>query len=463
MALLTLQEILQATSGRVLSPGAERFNGVSIDSRTIGENELFVALKGARFDGHDFVDEALKRGAGAIVSDPPKVPLGKGTLIHVEDTLRALQEIARSRRQAQGVTVVGVTGTNGKTSTKEMICAIAKLRGPVLCSSGNLNNQIGLPLNLLRLAGEDLCVLEMGASKKGDIRELCEISLPDYGVITNIGPAHLEGFGSIETVRDTKLELMEFANVIGLNGDDAMLSAVIRGLPERPARTILTFGIAQDAQVMAKNIVMGDLSAPAAGITSFDLHIGGRMSARIVLKVPGMFNVYNALAAATVAHALGVPPDGIGEGLAEFRGVPMRLELKKMKGAVVISDMYNANPASMEEALKELVRVRGRRAIAVLGDMLELGAYAETAHRTLGSWLADLRVDVFVGVGPLMRAAVEEFSSRTDSSRSAYALEDARGARDVLDQILAEGDTVLVKGSRAMRMEQIVEGAQCST
>ncbi|MGW8272821.1 MAG: UDP-N-acetylmuramoyl-tripeptide--D-alanyl-D-alanine ligase [Thermodesulfovibrionales bacterium] len=463
MALLTLEAIVAATSGRILSRYAETFHGVSIDSRTIGEGELFVALRGERFDGHDFVGEALKRGSGAIVSEILRAPVSERTLIQVEDTLRALQEIARARRQARDVTVVGITGTNGKTSTKEMICSIARHRGPVLCSSGNFNNQIGLPLNLLKLNGEGLCVLEMGASRRGDIRELCEISLPDYGVITNIGPAHLEGFGSIEAVRDTKLELMDFAKVIALNGDDDMLRTVVKGVTQRPSRSILTFGIKRDAQVMARNVVLGDLAASGSARTSFDLHIGGRMAARVQMRVPGIFNVYNALAAAAIADALEVPPDVTAAGLEEFQGVPMRLELKRSRGALVISDMYNANPASMDEALKELVRMKGRRAIVVLGDMLELGAYAETAHRTLGSALVDLPVEVFIGVGPLMRAAVEEFSSRANSSRSAYCFDDAPGAREALGRILSEGDTVLVKGSRAMRMEQIVEDAKCST
>lgn len=463
MAVLTVEEILRATSGRVLAKGSERFHGVSIDSRTIRDAELFIALKGERFDGHDFVGDALKRGAGAIVSDPARVYPAEGTLIRVKDTLRALQGLARSTRQARRVTVVGVTGTNGKTSTKEMLCAIARLRGPVLCSSGNLNNQIGLPLNLLRLEGEDLCILEMGASRKGDIRELCEISLPDYGVITNIGPAHLEGFGSIESVRDTKLELMEFAKLVALNGDDAMLSPVIKEFRQGAGRRLITYGIRQEAYVMARNVVMDDSPASGGCSTSFELLIGGRVAARVVMRVPGIFNIYNALAAASIADALGVPPEVTSAGLAGFRGVPMRLELKRMKGALVISDMYNANPASMEEALKELVRVKRHRAIAVLGDMLELGAYAETAHRTLGAWLADLPVDVFVGVGPLMRAAVEEFSSRANSSRRSYCSDDASGAAEVLRKILGEGDTVLVKGSRAMKMEEIVEEAQCST
>ncbi|MGE5893244.1 MAG: UDP-N-acetylmuramoyl-tripeptide--D-alanyl-D-alanine ligase [bacterium] len=456
MAGFSLEEILQATGGKALSRGAEHFTGISTDSRTIREGELFVALKGERFDGHDFVGEVLKKAAGAVVATRRGVPAA-GTVILVEQTLRALQDIARSRRNSKKAKVIGITGTNGKTTTKEMLCGIVNNYVRALCSRGNLNNQIGLPLNLLRLEDEGICILEMGASRKGDIRELCEIALPDYGVITNIGPAHLEGFGSIEAVSDTKLEMAAFVNVLILNKDDALLSGALQAMSSEQRKSVLTFGIQAEADVMAKNVVIPERTGVRAQQTHFDLHIKGAKVTDISLNLLGTFNISNALAASAMAYVLGIPSEVIGRGLAEFQGVAMRLELREMKGAVVISDMYNANPASMEEALKELVRIRGRRAIAVLGDMLELGSYAEAEHRKLGTSMARMPVDVFIGVGPLMESTVAEFRSHANGSRKVFLVADSESARKKLREIIEAGDTVLIKGSRGMNMEKVME------
>ncbi len=443
MSRYTLTEILEATSGRLILRGADAFSGVSIDSRTIKDGELFVALKGDRFDGHLFVDEALKKGLGAVVSYPPVVPRGR-SIIHVNNTLRALQRIARYRRLNRQVTVIGVTGTNGKTTTKEMIAAILSGRYKVLSSRGNLNNQIGLPLCLTDLDDHDIAVLEMGASRAGDIRELSDIARPDIGVITNIGPAHLEGFGSLETVRDTKYEILDFVKTAVLNIDDPS----IKDIPGQCR--IVTFGMNQEADVRADNIVHEE-----AGL-SFTVSLKEGGSYDIRLRVPGLFNVYNALAAVAVCRLLNVPVDNISSSLGEFRGVPMRLELKELKGALVISDLYNANPASMEEAVKELVRLRKGRAVAVLGDMLELGSYGEQAHRKLGRWLATLDVDVLIAVGDLMSYTCEEFSAGNGSVKALH-VKDPREAREILLAMVGKEDTVLIKGSRGMRLEGVLE------
>ncbi len=443
MSRYTLTEILEATSGRLILRGADAFSGVSIDSRTIKDGELFVALKGDRFDGHLFVDEALKKGLGAVVSYPPVVPRGR-SIIHVNNTLRALQRIARYRRLNRQVTVIGVTGTNGKTTTKEMIAAVLDGRYKVLSSRGNLNNQIGLPLCLTDLDDHDIAVLEMGASRAGDIRELSDIARPDIGVITNIGPAHLEGFGSLETVRDTKYEILDFVKTAVLNIDDPS----IKDIPGQCR--IVTFGMNQEADVRADNIVHEE-----AGL-SFTVYLKEGGSSDIRLRVPGLFNVYNALAAVAVCRLLNVPVDNISSSLGEFRGVPMRLELKELKGALVISDLYNANPASMEEAVKELVRLRKGRAVAVLGDMLELGSYGEQAHRKLGRWLATLDVDVLIAVGDLMSYTCEEFSAGNGSVKALH-VKDPREAREILLAMVGKEDTVLIKGSRGMRLEGVLE------
>ena len=457
MATLTLNEILEATGGRVISraPGRSPFTGVSIDSRNIGEGELFIALRGERFDGHDFLAEALKRGGGAVVSAPAAAPVKGKTIVLVSNTLKALHDIARFIRRKRRPTVIGVTGTNGKTTTKELIAAVLGIRLRVMKNSGNLNNQIGLPLSLAQLEeGDTFAVVEMGASAGGDIKELCDIAVPDIGVITNIGPAHLQGFGSIEMVRNTKLELFDAVKTIALNADDRFLMEGALGRKGRnQSPAVVTFGMSEPADVYAQEIESEDRRS------LFTLCIGGR-SVRVALNVPGRFNISNALAAASVCTALGIGPEEIRAGIEAFAGVPMRLEFKEVRGATVISDVYNANPASMEEALKELVRLRKSRAIAVLGDMLELGSSAEEAHRRLGRWMAGLPVDVLITAGDLMAKAAGEFSaSRGEPAGSGRVVMTANSvdAGRALLGICGSGDTVLVKGSRGMRMERVLE------
>ncbi len=446
MSRYTITEIIEATGGRVLSKGQEYVTGISIDSRTIKEGELFIALKGQRFDGHQFLEEALQRGSGAVVSLPPLLPYQGRSIIYVDNTLKALQRIARYRRVKSEATVIGVTGTNGKTTTKEMIATVLSRRYRVLRSRGNLNNQIGLPLCLTDLTDEEFAVLEMGASRVGDIRELCEIALPQIGVITNIGPAHLEGFGSIEQVRKTKLEMLEFVDTLIINHDDPMLFPLTG--ESRAVRELITYGLSEGAMVRATEIHYN-----STGI-NFTLRVNAK-AIPVKLNLFGRFNVYNALAAASVCLLFGCLNE-FKEAIAEFRGVPMRHEIRHLKGATVISDLYNANPASMEEAVKELVHLKRARAVAVLGDMLELGAYSEVAHRDLGRWLATLPVDLFIGVGPLMRYACEEFQ-RMDSTREVYSVDDPLQARQILLERVKEGDTVLVKGSRGMKLERLLE------
>ncbi len=466
MATLTVKEILDATGGRVIygASGGAPFTGVSIDSRSIREGELFIALKGERFDGHNFLMDAMGKGRGAVVSAPPATPVRGKTVVYVRNTLKALQDIARYVRLQRHPTVIGITGTNGKTTTKELIASILGIRHKVMKNSGNLNNQVGLPLSLTTVEeGDEFAVVEMGASIRGDIRELCGIAVPDYGVITNIGPAHLEGFGSLEMVRSTKLELYDEVRIIALNADDRFL---MEGVSERTGGSdgpdVVTFGMGGDPDVYARDIELRERA------TSFALCTGDRC-VDITMNVPGRFNVSNALAAAAVCIALGIGLDEIRKGIESFAGVPMRLEIKELLGAAIISDVYNANPASMEEAVKELVRMRKDRTIAVLGDMLELGAYSEEAHRRLGRWIAELPVDVFIAVGEMMEKAAEEFSASSGKSPvpgRVIAVPNSAEARTVLFDICREGDTVLVKGSRGMKMERVLEentGISCGS
>ncbi len=427
----------------MLYTNKEEFTGLSIDSRSIGDGELFVALKGERFDGHSFLGDALKRGAGAIVDREPEGLFEGRTLICVSDTLRSLQDIARQMRSSRNIPVVGVTGTNGKTTTKELVASVLGQRHKVLKTRGNLNNHIGVPLCISGMEGDETAmVIEMGSNAEGDIRLLCDIARPNIAVVTNVGPAHLEGFGSLEMVRQTDLEILEYVKTVSVNADDSFLLEGVEGFSGKT----VTYGIRNKADVCAKDIELRERGA------RFTICFPDGETLGVDLEISGMCNVYNALAAASAAYELGVEKRQIKQGLESFRGVPMRLEVKELSGALVISDVYNANPASMEEAVKELIRLKRRRTIAVLGDMLELGRYSESAHRELIRGLSGRGVDILIAVGEEMKRASSEFAGMR------YEADDAEAAGFVLSGILTEGDTVLIKGSRGMHMETVLSG-----
>jgi UDP-N-acetylmuramoyl-tripeptide--D-alanyl-D-alanine ligase len=444
MGILTIEDIITATGGKVIYGNSNTFTGVSIDSRTIKEGELFIALKGRRFDGHNFLHEALKRGSGSLVNIYPGEPVNGKTIIYVNDTLRALQEIARYMRLKKDIPAIAVTGSNGKTTTKELIASILSTGYRLLKNTGNLNNNIGLPLSLTRISDEDeIVVLEMGASGPGEIKELCEIAVPNYGVLTNISQAHLEGFKDLETVRKTKLELLDYIRVAVVNADDPFLMEGIHLSGFKG--NVIRYGIENPAEICASDIRLFENGSV------FSLHTGENKSIEVHPKISGMFNIYNILGAASVGYLFNIDLQNIKNAIDSFAGVPMRLELKELNGIKVISDVYNANPASMEEAIKELVRIRKGRIIAVLGDMLELGSYEEEAHRRLGKLMSGLSVDIFIAVGARMAFAASEFSG------SVYKLQNAIEAGKLLKEISREGDTVLIKGSRGMNMDKVLE------
>ena len=445
MGMLTVEDILTATGGRVIFNSAHSFAGIAIDSRTIQEGELFVALKGGRSDGHDFVGAALGKGNGALVSIEQIAPVKDKTIIFVNDTLKALQDIARHMRSKRDIPVVAVTGSNGKTTTKELIASILGTQYRVLKNTGNLNNHIGLPLSLAGISDTDeVVVLEMGASSPGEIKALCDIANPDYGVLTNISPAHLEGFGDIETVRKTKLELLDYAGVAVVNADDAFMMEGIRDSGFQGS--IVRYGISNSADVSASNISLHEQGS------NFLLHLGTDKAIDVSPKLSGMFNIYNILAAASVGNLFDVEPGNIKKAIDSFTGVPMRLEFKDLDGMKIISDVYNANPASTEAAAKELVRIKRGRSIAVLGDMLELGPYGEDEHRRIGRLLSALKVDIFISVGTLMGLAASEFQG------DVYTLRTSVEAGQLLKTLWQRGDTILIKGSRGMHMEKVLEG-----
>ena len=445
MAVLTIEDIIAAAGGTIIRRNAGSFAGVSIDSRNIQEGELFVALKGGRFDGHDFLPQALEKGSGAIVHVLQTAPREDKTIIQVPDTLKALQDIARFSRIKKDIPVVAVTGSNGKTTTKELTASILGTQYRILKNTGNLNNHIGLPLSLTKISDEDqIIVLEMGASAPGEIRELCGIAVPDYGILTNISRAHLEGFHDMQTVRKTKLELLETVRVVVVNADDRFLMEGIHVSGFQGA--IMRYGIETPADIRATNITLCEQGS------AFHLHFGENQFVEVNAHISGMFNIYNLLAAASIGYLFHIDPENIKKAIDSFTGVPMRLEFREINGIKIISDMYNANPASMEVAIKELARIRKGRSIAVLGDMLELGSYEEEAHRELGRCMSELSIDIFLAVGTRMAFAASAFRG------SVYILNNPEEAGRFLRNIWGTGDTVLIKGSRGMHMERVLEG-----
>jgi len=452
--MFTLEEIAEATGGSMKgAPGAVAV-GVSTDSRAVSQGELFVPLRGERFDGHDFVNAAAERGVGIFIVDQSwaashPLPAGSSAVV-VPDTLRALGDLAAWHRRRFKITVVAITGSNGKTTTKEMLARILSQTGPGLKTEGNLNNLIGLPLTLLRLTGKERwAVLELGMSAFGEIDRLAEIAAPDLGIITNAFPAHLETLGSVEGVARAKGELflrLKPGSFAVYNVDDPLVSQCATPLDVRR----LTFGL-RGAEVSS------------ASITSL-----GKRGESFTLRLPheeqpvhlcafGRHNVYNALAAAAAAHALGVSGVMIRLGLEEFTPYDKRFQLEELSGVVLIDDSYNANPASMAAALATLGEVREEgRACAVLGDMLELGAGAEAAHRDLGRLVAG-SVERLYLMGDFAKVVAEGAQAAgLDPAAIMVAADHAELSRELLAWV-KPGDCVLVKGSRGMQMERVAQ------
>ena len=424
--------------------GADRsFNGVSTDTRSLKQGELFIALQGPNFDGCDYVGQARDKGAaGAVV---PRVVDADISQIAVDDSRRALGELGAAWRQQLSPVVVGVTGSNGKTTLKELTAACLATAAPTLATHGNLNNDIGMPLMLTRIEDRHrFAVLEMGANHAGEIAYLTALAKPDIVVITNAGAAHLEGFGSLDGVARAKGEILcgeSRPKVAILNADDRYFdywSKLVEDIQ------LLTFGIEADADVYARNIVA------RAGYSSFDLYLpGGEVS--VTLPLSGLHNVRNACAAAAIAAAAGIDIADIKSGLESVQPVDGRLRrLAGINGATIYDDSYNANPLSVVAAAEFLASLPGDN-VLVLGDMGELGDAAAKLHAETGAQVREAGISRLLAAGDLSRNTVEGFGE--GASWHADVDELAAG----LASELREGVNVLVKGSRFMRMERVVE------
>lgn len=459
MGSLSLQAIATELHSRC-ADGDIAVAGVATDSRRVAAGDIYIALRGERFDGHEFIGAAATQGAvAAVVSVPQTAALPQ---LRVGDTRAALGLIARMNRRRFINPVIGITGSAGKTTCKEMLAAILAQCGPTLATQGNLNNEIGVPLTLLRIAPEHrYAVIEMGAARAGDIAYLCRFAEPDIALITSVLPAHLEGFGSIDGIARTKGEIFAGLSeggtaVINVDSD---YESLWRGLAGE--RRVITFGLNPAAAVTARSIVR------SVDGTRFEL-LSPAGSVPIELRLPGLHNVRNALAAAAAAIVAGAPLAAIATGLAGLRPVPGRLQSRRgLHGEIVIDDSYNANPGAVRAAIDVLAEYPGVRRL-LLGNMAELGPASAALHGEVAAYAAERGIDELWCVGPhaplqadAFLAASGTISSRHNSSVSARAFAD----NAALIAALATAPVVaaaLVKGSRSAGME-IVVAALCGS
>jgi len=449
----TADDLVRLTGGRLLARSDRSIRGAAVDSRLVAPGEAFVALPGERTDGHAYLADAIARGAAALIVARPiteQADLGDVTVVRVADPLAALGAIAAGWRRRFDPLVVGVTGSIAKTSTKEAVAAVLASRFRTLRNEGNQNNEVGLPLTLMRLGPEhEAAVLEMGMYTGGEIADLARIARPRIGVVTAVQPVHLSRIGSLEAIEAAKGELLEALPADGaaiLNADDA----IVRRMGARSAARSMSYGFAADADIGAEDVE----SAGTDGMRfTLRTDAGNRP---ITIPTLGRLSVHNALAGAAVGRAAGLTVDEIADGLAAGWSVPHRVQLVRLGGVTIVDDSYNASPRSVVAALDLLAGLPGRRA-AVLGEMLELGEASEDGHRVVGE-AAARTVDWLVVVGPGAGAIAEGAASAGLDPDRIFRVRDAEAALDMLPARLRDGDVVLVKASRGIGLDRVVDG-----
>jgi UDP-N-acetylmuramoyl-tripeptide--D-alanyl-D-alanine ligase len=458
---LTAGDVAAATGGRLIGGDAGQDIGrVSIDSRTVAAGDFFVAVRGERFDGHQFVADALSKGAaGALVSEAPSTPSGRESrqapvLVRVEDTTRALQDVARDVRRRSGAKVVAITGSAGKTTTKEVAAEFLSTRYRVFRNTGNLNNHIGLPLSLLELrARPEIAVVELGMNHPGEIRTLVGVAEPDVRVWTNVGDAHLGFFADADAIADAKAEILAHArpsDTLVANADDSRVmhrSTVFSG-------RLMTFGIETRADVRAMRVELRGLDGSAADVRT----PAGDL--RIETPLLGAGNLSNILAAAAVAVQFHVPLDEIARRAASLRPAHHRGDLVRLPGGItLIDDSYNSSPAALKQTLETVAAASGSaRKVAILGEMLELGVHAVPLHEDCGRAAAAAGLDVLIAVGGAPADAMAEAARVAGMPPHAVvAVRTSLDAADVALRRVRAGDLVLVKGSRGIGTDVVVE------
>ena len=453
MVNLRLNETAEKMDGKILQGSASlSFHKFNIDSRLTQPGELFFALTAAR-NGHNYIPSAVKKGAsGVVISHKITIPKKDFAIIQVEDTLKALQKLAQKVLSEHPVKVIGITGSIGKTTTKEFTFHLLSQKFNVLKSEGNFNNHLGVPLSLLKLTElHEVVVLEMAMSHKGEIRTLTQIAPPDIAVLTNIKPVHLQFFNSINEIALAKKEILEGTKKNGtavLNGDDLLVKKVAEGWKGRT----LTFGFSKECDIRAQNIKKIGWEG-----TSFKLRFGNKQG-KIVLPFFYEGYLYNLLAAAAVNCALSVPFENTLSQIASLEPLPKRGTLVCLRNNIkLIDDSYNSNPAALESVLKGLADLPSKRKIAVLGDMLELGKREVAYHIQAGKQVVKWGWDILITVGPLSKHMVKGALSAGKRKNQMFSFKNSREAAEEIWPLIREGDLILVKGSRGTKTEKIVK------
>ncbi len=454
MNSLKVSDLLNATGGKLMCGSlVSRIAGISTDTRSVKQGEIFFALHGDNYDGHNFIEQALSNGAvGAVISAGKKIEnlslngSGKVALIEVSDTLKALGDLAKYYRQNLQTKFIAVTGSNGKTTTKDMVYHILKDFKNVSRSRKSFNNFIGVPLTIFGAdLTHDFCIVEMGTNAPGEIKRLSEIISPDFTILTNISHTHLEGLGSIEGVANAKAEFIENMDEDGTlitNADDAWCSQIA----SRFNGKVISFGFGENARIKASKVKRNKSGFAFTVNESFTIN----------LPVLGKHNIYNSLAAIALCNAVGVRMEEMCERFVGFKLPPMRMEKRVCGDVIAINDGYNSSPSSMSAALDELSQLPapGRR-IFVCGDMLELGKDTERLHKEIGKRIASSKVDILWTVGPFSRFVAEGAIANGMSSENVFSYDTSEETCSLVASQLRSKDTVFIKGSRRMKLERV--------
>ena len=448
MLELNLQEIVKATKGALLKEAdVKEIKAVSTDTRKIEEGTMFIALKGENFNGNNYVLDAFNKGAKIAIVDEVKCDLNElkedVALIKVQNTGRALMDLAKFYREKLGLKVVGITGSAGKTSTKDLVAAVLSDKYKVFKTKGNFNNEIGLPLMILELDSTyDVAILEMGMRGLGQIRELAEIASPDLGIITNIGISHIEILKTRENILKAKMEIATFFdknNTLVVCGNDDFLGA----LPEAEYKIVKT-GVGENFKIGAKNIALEELSSK---FTVYD----GEKEEEFSLDMPGEHNISNLMLGIAIAKELGVSFEEMKRGLKNIEATSMRLELIKKDGFSILNDCYNSSPVAVKSAIDVMKNIEGKRRIAVLGTMRELGHKSEEAHEEIGKYAKENGIEKVLCFGDFSENIKEGYGEGCTVYENKEEL-----IKDLLN-IICEGDIILVKASRSLKFEEITK------
>ncbi|WP_368235178.1 UDP-N-acetylmuramoyl-tripeptide--D-alanyl-D-alanine ligase [Clostridium perfringens] len=448
MLELNLQEIVKATKGALLKEAdVKEIKAVSTDTRKIEEGTMFIALKGQNFNGNNYVLDAFNKGAKIAIVDEVKCDLNElkedVALIKVQNTGRALMDLAKFYREKLGLKVVGITGSAGKTSTKDLVAAVLSDKYKVFKTKGNFNNEIGLPLMILELDSTyDVAILEMGMRGLGQIKELAEIASPDLGIITNIGISHIEILKTRKNILKAKMEIATFFdknNTLVVCGNDDFLGA----LPEAQYKIVKT-GVGENFEIGAKNIALEELSSK---FTVYD----GEKEEEFSLDMPGEHNISNLMLGIAIAKELGVSFEEMKRGLKNIEATSMRLELIKKDGFSILNDCYNSSPVAVKSAIDVMKNIEGKRRIAVLGTMRELGHKSEEAHMEIGKYAKENGIEKVLCFGDFSENIKEGYGEGCTVYENKEEL-----IKDLLN-IICEGDIILVKASRSLKFEEITK------